>query len=118
MTQILPAPELAQQETRGDEVIPFDVTLALADTSETLFTVPGGKRLRSIAVVNRSSGQAVAHVALAAATPATTSDMLLGRRDSAGIEQLDLPEGTYAFIGGAGDTPRVTGVAVVGPALV
>jgi hypothetical protein len=117
MTQIIPAPELSQQEVRGDEVIPFDVTLAVADASETLFTVPAGKRLRSIAAVNRSSGQDEAHIALAAATPATTGDLLLARRDTASAEQLDLPEGTYAFIGGAGDTPRVTGMAVVGPPL-
>ena len=118
MTQIVPAPDLAQQEVRGDEVVPFDVTLAIADTSETLFTVPSGKRLRAVAAVNRSSGQAVAHMSMTAAAAAVTTDALLLRRDSLSVDRLDLPEGTYAFIGATGDSPRVVGVAVVGPEMV
>ncbi|KKK91019.1 hypothetical protein LCGC14_2717180, partial [marine sediment metagenome] len=93
MTQIVPSPQLSQQETRGDEVIPFDVTLAVADTSETLFTVPGGKRLRSVAAVNRSTGQEDAHLSMAAAAAATTADTLVERRDSLSFDRLDLPSG-------------------------
>lgn len=98
----------------ADEVIPFDVTLGVADTSENLFTVPGGKRLRSLSLANMGNGSA--HVSFSAGTPATVGDFELEKRDAASEAGLDLAEGTYAFIGSAGATPRVRGVATVGPA--
>ena len=98
----------------ADQEVPFDVTLAIADASETLFTVPTGKKLRSISAANGGGG--TAHVSLTAGAPATTANLELGKRDSFAENDLDMPEGTYAFIGATGQTPRVRGVAMVGPA--
>ncbi len=98
----------------ADEEVPFDVTLAAADVSETLFTVPAGKRLRSVTAANEGIGSA--HVSLTAGSPATTASLELGKRDSFSENDLDMPEGAYAFIGATGQTPRVRGVAMVGPA--
>ena len=98
----------------ADEVIPFDVTLAVADASETLFTVPAGKRLRSLSVANMGNGSTF--LGVAAGVPATTTDLELEKRDAIAEQNLDLAEGTYAFIGSSGATPRVRGVATVGPA--
>jgi hypothetical protein len=98
----------------ADEAIPFDVTLAVADTSEVLFTVPGGKFLRSLSVANEGNG--AAHVSLTATVAATTADIELGKRDSFSENDLDMAEGTYEFIGAVGETPRVRGLAMVGPA--
>lgn len=98
----------------ADEEVPFDVTLAVADTSETLFTVPAGKKLRSVTAASEGGGSA--HVSLTANTPATVANLELGKRDSFSENDLDMPEGTYAFIGASGQTPRVRGVAMVGPA--
>jgi hypothetical protein len=98
----------------ADEIIPFDVTLAAADTSETLFTVPTGKRLRSFSVANMGNGSTF--LRFTPGTPATTGDFELEKRDTESENNLDLAEGTYAFIGSAGATPRVRGVATVGPA--
>lgn len=110
------APVLLQTETRGTTAVPFDVTLAAANTSEPLFTVPAGQRLRALTVANRSNGNNDAHVNLdGGGTAATTADTLLERRDSLDLDNLDFPEGDYEFIGGVGDTPRLTGVAIYGP---
>ncbi len=96
----------------ADAAVPFDVTLAVAATSETLFTVPVGKTLRSVAFYNHGEGDAF--VSLTAGAAATAADTMVERRESVGLEMLDLAEGTYAFIGEAGKTPRVRGVAMVG----
>lgn len=98
----------------ADEIIPIDVTLAVADTSEVLFTVPAGKRLRSLSVANM--GQGSCFLSTVAGVTATTTDFELEKRDAFSENNLDLAEGTYAFIGSSGATPRVRGVAAVGPA--
>ena len=98
----------------ADEEVPFDVTLAVADTAETLFTVPAGKKLRSVTAANEGTGSA--HISLTAGAPATTANLELGKRDSFSENDLDMPEGTYSFIGATGQTPRVRGLAMVGPA--
>ncbi len=118
MTVIFPGAEFTQQEVRGDEVVVFDATLAVADTSEVLFTVPVGKRLRSVAFTFRSTGNIAAFVSLTEGASATLADILVDRTNpSAAVDGLDLPEGDYEFIGGVGQQPRVRGFAVVGPAL-
>ena len=117
MTLILGAEATVTGPTGADEAIPVDVTLAVADTSEVLFTVPGGKRIRSFDLANVSAGNNTdAHLSLTATVAATTGDLVLRRREVLGQTGLDLAEGTYAFIGGAGDQPRVKGIVWVGPA--
>jgi hypothetical protein len=113
MALILAATPAATVPT-ADEMIPFDVTLSVADTSETLFTVPAGKRLRSLSAANMGNGSTF--LRLTPGTPATTGDFELEKRDAIAEQNLDLAEGTYAFIGSAGATPRVRGIAAVGPA--
>lgn len=98
----------------ADEIISFDVTLAAVDTSEVLFTVPAGKRLRSLSVANMGNGSMFLQTV--AGVVATTADFELEKRDAISESNLDLAEGTYQFIGEAGATPRVRGVATVGPA--
>ena len=101
-------------EQVADEAIPVDVTLAVADTSETLFTVPVGKRLRSVDFANEGLGSSF--LSFTAGAPATTSDTELQKRDTLAENRLDLAEGDYGFIGEAGKQPRVRGVVWVGPA--
>lgn len=108
------APSAAPTVPTADEIIPFDVTLAVADTSEILFTVPAGKRLRSLSVANMGNGSSFLQTVAGAV--ATTADFELEKRDAFSESDLDLAEGTYQFIGSAGATPRVRGVATVGPA--
>lgn len=114
MTLILAGPSVATFPTGADEIISFDVTLAAPDTSEPLFIVPGGKRIRSLSLANMGNGSA--HVSFTAGAAATTADFELEKRDAASENGLDMAEGTYEFIGSAGATPRVRGVATVGPA--
>ena len=110
------AQQITADQRAAEEAVPFDATLAVADISEVLFTVPAGKRLRAFSLANRSAGKVSAHVSMTAGAAATTGDAELERKDSWAEGDLDLPEGTYAFIGGAGDQPRVAGVAWVGAA--
>jgi hypothetical protein len=100
----------------GDQAVNFDVTLAVADTSEILFTVPVGKKLRSFSVANRSGSKISAHISMVAGAAATTGDAEIERKDSWAEGPLELAEGDYEFIGSAGDQPRVTGVAWVSDA--
>jgi hypothetical protein len=97
---------------RGDEVIPFDVTLAIAATSETLFTVPAGKQLLSVSIANE--GNVTAYVSMDAGVAATSADTEVAKRETVSLDGLGLLPGTYAFIGDAGQTPTLRGFAVVG----
>ena len=117
MALILPAAAGTPAPTGADQIIPVDVTLAVADTAETLFTVPAGKKVRSFALANVSPGNNTdAHLSFTAGVPATTGDFRMERREAGDEQGLDLAEGTYSFIGGAGDTPQVRGWVTVGPA--
>ncbi len=110
------APDAAAGDALAETPIPFNVTLAVADTSELLFTVPTGKRLRAFSLANRSLSKVSAHVSMVAGTSATVTDMELARKDAWSEADLDLPEGDYEFIGSTGDQPRVSGVAWVSAA--
>ena len=116
MALILANESTAAGPTGPDEAIVIDATLTVADTSEVLFTIPAGHKLRSFSLVNVSNPNTDAHVSLAAGVAATTGDIRLGRRDSLNEDGLDLAEGTYAYIGGAGDTPTLRGIVWFGPA--
>lgn len=115
MSTILLPPEVTIPETGGDEVIDFDATLAVADTSEVLFTVPSGKVLREVVLVHRGGIFEDAYFNFVADDPATTSSTHLRFREVRNVDGLALPEGDYSFIGGPGDTPTVEGFAIVGP---
>jgi hypothetical protein len=116
MTLILAGEPAASGPTGAETAIPVDATLAVADTSEVLFTVPVGQRIRSFDLANVSGGNLTAHLSLSAGVAATTGDLPLERREVLGQTGLNLNEGTYEFIGGAGEQPRVKGVVWVGPA--
>jgi hypothetical protein len=108
---IIPAATTTAVEDRDKtEVIPVDVTLAVANTAETLFTVPTGKVGRSFSLLNDSGAPSTAHVSFVAGGTATTANKGIARRERWDEEGLHLPEGTYSFIGGTGETPRVRGV--------
>lgn len=123
---IIPAPDstVVNVTTGGppaDSAISFDVTLAAQTTSQVFLTVPVGKKLRSLSVVNRSSPSAQASICMVPDTAATLANSvpLIARLDALNLDNLDLPEGTYAFIGTVlnGSTlPRIAGIATVGDA--
>jgi hypothetical protein len=96
----------------ADEVIPFEVTLAVAATSETLFTVPAGKSLTGLVVVNE--GTQKGYVSMTAGAAATNADLPVAKREVVNLDGTTLAEGTYAFIGDAGETPTLRGFALVG----
>lgn len=112
-----PAPVTVNMEDNDKATaVPFDVTLAVDNVSETLFTIPAGRKLRGFSIVNKGPG--IAHVSMVANAAATTADTELTKDDDAWSEDhLDLPEGDYEFInGGATNNPRLVGVAWHGPA--
>lgn len=114
---IIPSPAAAVVDLKPKmTAIPFDVTLAVDNVSEPLFTVPVGRRLRGFSIVNKGPG--IAHVSMVANAAATTNDTEMTKSDDAWSEDgLDLPEGDYDFInGGATNNPRLVGVAWHGPA--
>ena len=116
MTPIIPSTQVTVETPAADQAIPFDVTLAVANTSEVLFTVPVGKLLRGFSLVNRSAGNVSAHISMAAGAAATTSDTEIEKRGAWGEMHLALAEGDYEFIGSTGAQPSVQGVAWVSDA--
>lgn len=93
-----------------DEMTPFDVTLAVADTAEDLVAAPGGKTGRELTLHNAGPGDAY----IAFDAPATTSDLLIPARHS-WATTIPTSIGTkVSFIGAAGKTPRVFGALFSG----
>lgn len=100
----------ASAKSAADEVLPFDVTLAVANTSEALFTVPVGKKLRGVAITNVGPGKA--YFSFDAGAAATVADVGIEKNDSLGVEDLELAEGDYEFVSSA--LTRLRGFATVG----
>jgi len=98
----------------ADEAVNFDKTLAVAATAEVLFSVPTGKFLRGLALLNEGPGDARISVVAGAAPDATS--IMLKPGESTGLDGLELAEGDYEFVNvTAGKKPRVRGTAQVGP---
>lgn len=113
---IIPAPEVTVTLEDRDKVTPtpVDETLSVASTSQTLFTVPPGQKLRAFSLVNRGPGGV--HIRLASGAATTADTELEKKNDSWSEDDLDLPAGTYEFIGALANRPRVTGLIWTGPA--
>lgn len=93
---------------RADDYVPIDITLAVADTSEPVLTVPSGKRVRALSLLNRSLETAF----VSFSGTATTGDIELRRLRQLALDNVDFA--AISFIGDTGDTPRLTGYVLLG----
>ena len=93
------------QREYADEAVPFDETLAVADTAQDAITPPTGKTGRRISIVNEGPGKAF----IAFDGTATTADLPIEKRGS--YDEVDITVTTnISFVGEAGKTPRVYGI--------
>ena len=101
---ITPRPKAAFPS--ADTATPFDATLTVPATAETLVAVPSNKFGRVVSLVNEGPGD----VALAFDAVATITDLLLLEGDA--YDEHDLEIGTdISFINvTTGESPRVRGV--------
>lgn len=112
MSPIIPTPpdSTTPEDRDRTESLAVNKTLAVADTSEVLFTVPVGKVARavdlSIPVLPLSGGHAYVNFNGAAATVA---DSKVPRGGALSQDFLELAAGDYEFIGEVGKTPTVEG---------
>lgn len=103
-------------EDRDSNPIPVSKKLAVAGTSEVLFTIPVGEVGRKFSFVNMT-GLGDAWIAMTPSTPAVAgaAGMLrLRPGDSQGEDGMELAEGAYEFIGDAGKRPEVYGAVFSG----
>lgn len=109
---IIPTPPspTASEDRDSTTALPVSKTLALAGTSEILFTVPAGKVARSfdfsVPFLPLSGGDA--YVNFNGGTAAAT-DSRVPRGGGLSQSHLQLPAGDYEFIGDAGKTPHIDG---------
>jgi len=90
--------------------IPFNKKLAVAGTSEMLFTVPAGQLLVVLDVVCYG-GQQEAHLSLVPDAAATGSSATIPNGGQYSKDDISLLEGDYEFIGEPGKRPSLRGVA-------
>lgn len=109
-------PASASAEDRDANPIPVSKKLAVAATSEVLFTIPVGQVGRRASLVNRpGNGDAWIAMTAGVAAVADAAGMLRLRAGDAWAEEgMELAEGTYAFIGNAGQRPEVYGAMFSG----
>ena len=101
---ITPRPTLVEQLADTDTA--FDVVLAVTDTAEDFVTVPGGKKGRTISLVNEGPGA----IAVSADSVALVDDLLLEEGDAYSESRLEVSS-AFSFINvTASQTPRVRGV--------
>ena len=89
----------------ADEDTPFDVTLAVAGTAQDWVAVPGGKKGRSISLVNEGPGTAF----IAFDSTATLTSLVLDRGDMYSEALLEIST-KVSFVGQTGLVPRVRGI--------
>jgi hypothetical protein len=95
----------------GDEAVPFNLTLAVADTSEPVAAVPVGKVIRAVTINNLETSASV-FVNLGAAATLTSLEVAARKQ----LSQDGLAATSVEFIGEAGEQPSISGYLLVGPA--
>ncbi len=102
---IIPRANVNVDSQAADEDTAFDKTLAVANTAEPLVAVPGGKKGRTVSLVNEGPGKAF----ISFDSVATLADVELAEGDAYSESRLEVTT-SVSFIGELGGTPRLRGV--------
>ena len=101
-------------EDRDATLVSVNKKLAVANTSEILFTIPTGFVGRFVSLTTVKDDKQ-AYIKVTPGGPATLTDFRLDEESAWGDTGLQLAEGDYHFIGDTGKRPRVTGVVGISP---
>ena len=107
-----PTVSVSVSTAKSDTDTPFDVTLAVAAAAEDAVLVPALKKGRALTLINEGPGS----VAIKFDAAATATDTLLAEGDTYSESNLEISTKVSFINVTVGQTPRVHGQLLSGPA--